>query len=105
MNNPRIENLRRMLEKHPEDPRLRFGLALEYEKLERWEDVAEQLQKYLELTEDEGNAWGRLGAALRMLDREEESREAYRKGMEAAHRHSHPTMAAEFEEVLADWDD
>jgi Flp pilus assembly protein TadD len=104
MASPRIENLRRMLEKHPDDARLRFGLALEYEKAERWEDVAEQLGRYLELTEDEGNAWGRLGAALRRLGRDVEARDAYRKGMEAAHRHHHPTMAAEFEEVLAGWD-
>ena len=105
MSNPRIDNLRRMLEKHPEDARLRFGLALEYEKLKQWEDVAEQLEHYLALTEDEGNAWGRLGAALRHLDRDQEARDAYRKGIEAAQRHHHPTMAAEFEEVLDDWDD
>ncbi len=94
-----------MLEKHPDDARLRFGLALEYEKLERWEEVADELERYLELSEDEGNAWGRLGAALRRLGREQEARDAYRKGMEAAHRHHHPTMAAEFEEVLAGWND
>ena len=105
MNNPRIENLRRMLEKHPDDPRLRFGLALEYEKLERWAEVAEELQHYLELTTDEGNAWGRLGEALRRLGRDAEARDAYRKGMEAAQRHHHPTMAAEFEEVLATWNE
>lgn len=102
--NPRIENLRRMLEKHPDDPRLRFGLALEYEKAGRWEDVIEQLRAYLDRTEDEGNAWGRLGAALRHLGRDDEARQAYRTGVEAARRHQHPTMAAEFEEVLADWD-
>lgn len=105
MSNPRIENLRRMLDKHPTDARLRFGLALEYEKLDRWQDVVEQLEHYLELTEDEGNAWGRLGAALRHLSRDEEARDAYRKGMEAARHHHHPTMAAEFEETLADWGD
>lgn len=104
MANPRIENLRRMLEKHPDDPRLRFGLALEYEKAERWEDVAHELERYLRQTDDEGNAWGRLGAALRRLGRNEEARAAYRKGIEAATRHDHPTMAAEFEEVLEDWD-
>lgn len=93
-----------MLERRPEDPRLRFGLALEYEKAERWADMAAELQRYLELTEDEGNAWGRLGAALRKLGKNEEARAAYRKGIDAATRHSHPTMAAEFEEVLKDWD-
>lgn len=102
--NPRIDNLRRMLEQHPDDARLRFGLALEHEKLEQWEEVAAQLERYLDLTEDEGNAWGRLGGALRRIGRDEEARAAYRKGIDAATRHNHPTMAAEFEEILADWD-
>lgn len=104
MTNPRIENLERMLEKHPDDARLRFGLALEYEKAERWADVAAELERYLHLAEDEGNAWGRLGAALRRLGRDDEARAAYRQGIEAANRHRHPTMAAEFQEILDDWD-
>lgn len=104
MSNPRIKNLRRMLEKHPSDARLRFGLALEYEKMSQWEEAAAELERYLELTEDEGNAWGRMGSALRNLGRDEEARAAYRKGVEAATRHNHPTMAAEFEDILAEWD-
>ncbi len=104
MTNPRIQNLERMLEKHPGDPRLRFGLALEYEKAEQWEKMAGELEQYLRMTEDEGNAWGRLGEALRRLGRDEEARDAYRKGIDAANRHRHPTMAAEFEEILEDWD-
>lgn len=105
MANPRIENLRRMLENHPDDPRLRFGLALEYEKAERWAEMAGELQRYLELAEDEGNAWGRLGAALGRLGKSEEARSAYRKGIDAATRHGHPTMAADFQDVLDEWDD
>lgn len=104
MTNPRIDNLQRMLEKHPDDARLRFGLALEYEKAERWEEMAAELERYLQMTEDEGNAWGRLGEALRRLGRDEEARAAYEKGVEAATRHQHPTMAAEFEEILDSWD-
>jgi hypothetical protein len=41
---------------------------------------------------------------LRRAGKEEEAREAYRKGIEAAYRHGHPTMAEEFEEVLEEWD-
>ena len=104
MSNPRIENLRRMLEKHPDDPRLRFGLAIEYEKAGQWAEMATELEQYLHMTEDEGNAWGRLGEALRRLGRDEEARAAYRRGIDAANRHRHPTMAAEFEEILEDWD-
>jgi tetratricopeptide (TPR) repeat protein len=103
--NPRIQSLLALLEDRPDDPRLRFGLALEYEKEGRWEDVVEQLKAYLEAADDEGNAWGRLGGALHRLGREGEARDAYRRGIEAANRYNHPTMAAEFEQVMAEWDE
>jgi Flp pilus assembly protein TadD len=96
----RITALRRMIERAPADPRPRFGLALELEKLGRWEEAVVELRGYLESTDDEGNAWGRLGAALRRLGREEEAAAAYRRGIEAAPRHGHPSMAAEFEALL-----
>lgn len=104
MQNPRIESLRRLVEQRPADPRLRFGLALEYEKLGQWREAANELQQYLAAAEDEGNAWGRLGNALRHLGRDDEARAAYRQGIENAYRHGHPGMAAEFEEILEDWD-
>lgn len=93
-----------MAEGRPEDPRPRFALAVEYEKAERWEEVVRELDGYLRLADDEGNAYGRLGHALRRLGREQEARDAYRRGAEAARRHRHPTMAGEFAEILEDWD-
>lgn len=101
--NPRIEKLRAMLERHPEDARAHFGLAAEYEKLELWDAVVEELQQYLAMTEDQGNAWGRLGRALRAAGRDREARAAYARGIEQARRHGHPSMAAEFEELLEEW--
>lgn len=100
--NPRIHALREMLKKKPDDPRAHFGLAAEYEKLELWDAAAEELQQYLGMTTDEGNAWGRLGKALRHAGRDDEARDAYQKGIEAARAHGHPSMAAEFEEMLAE---
>lgn len=100
--NPRIHALREMLKKNPDDPRAHFGLASEYEKLELWDAVVEELQQYLGMTADQGNAWGRLGKALRKAGRDGEAREAYQKGIEAARAHGHPSMAAEFEEILAE---
>jgi predicted Zn-dependent protease len=102
---PRIEALRAMVQRAPTDPRLRFGLANEYEKLGRWGDAAAELTAYLELAEDEGNAWGRLGHALRQLGRDEDARAAYARGSEQARRHGHPTMAADFDALLEDWDE
>jgi Flp pilus assembly protein TadD len=104
MSGSRADTLRAMLDRRPGDSRLRFGLALEYLKEGRLEEGVEELHTYLHSADDEGNAWGRLGAALRELGREAEARDAYRKGVEAARRHGHPTMAQEFEEILEDWD-
>lgn len=100
----RIESLKSMVEARPNDARARFGLALEYERAGEWEEVVTQLRAYLERTADEGNAYGRLGHALLQLGREEEAREAYGEGIRAAYRHSHPTMALEFEEILEELD-
>lgn len=95
--------LQRMIEARPDDPRPRFGLALEHENAGEWEDAVAALRSYLERSDDEGNAYGRLGQALRRLGRDDEARNAYRDGIAAATRHGHPTMAAEFEEVLEEW--
>ena len=102
--NARIEALTKMAAARPDDPRPRFGLAMELEKAGRWEEVVAELETYLRLTQDQGNAYGRLGAALRRLGRDEEAKDAYRRGVDAAYRHGHPTMAGEFEQVLEDWD-
>lgn len=96
----RLRALERMLGNRPDDSRLRFGLALEYLKAGRAEDGVRELRRYLDETDDQGNAWGRLGAALRDLGRDDEAVEAYTRGIEAAMRHGHPTMAEEFRETL-----
>ncbi|HEX2081214.1 MAG TPA: tetratricopeptide repeat protein [Longimicrobium sp.] len=103
MSEERIQALRKMAAEYPDDPRPRFGLALEYEKAGRWEEVVQTLRDYLASADDEGNAWGRLGAALRALGRDDEAREAYRMGIAAATRHNHPTMVGEFEDILDEW--
>ncbi len=101
--NPRIQALRKMLERNPNDARAHFGLAAEYEKLALWDAVVEEMQHYLAMTEDQGNAWGRLGNALRLSGHEVEARAAYEKGIAAARAHGHPGMAAEFEETLSEF--
>lgn len=92
-----------MLERKPDDARLRFGLALEYFNAGRSEEGIRELRAYLAASDDEGNAWGRLGAALRDEGKDDEAKEAYRRGIEAAERHGHPTMAEEFREILERW--
>ena len=102
--NSRVEPLKKLLDRNPNDTRALFGLANEFEKNERWNDVVEHLSRYLQVADDEGNAWGRLGYALRATGRSDEAREAYRRGVEVAQAHGHPSMAAEFEAILEEWD-
>jgi Flp pilus assembly protein TadD len=99
----RVAALRKMMAANPDDPRPRLGLAMEHEKAGRWTDVVGTLRDYLARVDDEGNAWGRLGHALRELGHDDEARGAYERGIAAAERHRHPTMADEFREVLEDW--
>ena len=100
MSNSKIETLKSLVEKNPNNPLGRYGLANEYLKLEMYEEAIEEIQAYLRLKEDQGAVYRMLGEALLKLGRKEEAKEAYRKGIETAHRHGHPGMAAEFEEAL-----
>ena len=96
----RIAALERMLASRPDDTRLRFGLALEYERAGRVGDAIRELRLYLDASEDEGNAWGRLAALLDAAGERDAARAAYETGIAQALRHGHPTMAEEFREAL-----
>lgn len=102
LDTPRIEALRKMLAARPDDPRAHFGLAVEYERMARWPEVVSHLESYLGLADDQGNAFGRLARAHLQLGETEPAREAYRRGVDAATRHGHPTLAMELEEELAE---
>ncbi len=93
-----------MAEARPDDPRARFGLAVEYLSAGRTEEGVDALRSYLEIAEDEGNAWGRLAAALAELGRHDEARAAWRRGIEVSLAHGHPTMAEEFRTALEELD-
>ncbi len=89
----------------PENALVLFGLAKEYEKAGRHRDVVETLAKYLEKFDDEGNAYGMLAVAHEKLGDREAARAAYRRGIEVASAHGHPSMAEEYRTTLAAEDD
>lgn len=91
-----------MARERPEDPRLRFGLAVELLNRGEAREGAEALRAYLALAEDEGNAWGRLGSALAGLGELEGAREAFRRGIEIASQRGHEALVEELEEALED---
>ena len=100
MTNPKLDTFRAMVQRNPENPLARFGLANEALKAGEWEEAREQLEAYLARYDDEGNGYGRLAEALVHLGRPDDARAALRRGIEASLRFGHPSMAGEFEARL-----
>jgi predicted Zn-dependent protease len=100
MSTSRIEVFEQMIESDPSNTAVLFGLAKEYEKAGRTEDVARVLKLYLEHADDEGNAYGMLAKALEQLGTRDEARRAYERGVEVALAHGHPSMAEDYRMTL-----
>jgi predicted Zn-dependent protease len=96
----RIEVFEQMLQSDPENTMVLFGLAKEYEKAARYDDVIATLTKYLRLFNDEGNAYGMLAQAHEKLGNRDAARDAYRRGIEVATAHGHPSMAEDYRMTL-----
>ena len=102
MTGDRLDTLRRMADNRPDDPRLQFGLAVELLNRGETREGAVALRRYLDLSEDEGNGWGRLGAALADLGEVEEARGAYQEGIRIAGARGHSGLVEELEEAMGD---
>jgi predicted Zn-dependent protease len=90
-----------MLASDPENTAVLFGLAKEYEKAGRDDKLIETLNRYLDASDDEGNAFGMLAGAYERTGQRDKAREAYERGIETAQRHGHPGMAEEYRMILA----
>lgn len=102
----RIETFRQMLESDPDNVMVRFGLANEYLKAEQYEAAIAALEDYLRRADDEGAAYGMLARALEKVGRREDARRAYERGISAAQKHGHPSMAEDYRMTLAtDYED
>jgi predicted Zn-dependent protease len=96
----RIAVFEQMLAADPSNTMVMFGLAKEYEKLGRHDDVIRMLEDYLAKAEDEGNAYGALAQAYEKIGDREKAVETYRKGIDVAMAHGHPSMANEYRMTL-----
>jgi DNA-binding SARP family transcriptional activator len=92
----RIDIFRLMLESDPDNTAVMFGLAKEYEKDARFDDMIEMLTSYLERADDEGNAYGMLASAYLKIGNRDAARRAYERGAEVAQAHGHPSMAQDY---------
>ena len=96
----RIDIFRMMLEGDPDNTAVMFGLAKEYEKAGRFDEMIEVMTDYLQRADDEGNAYGMLAAAYLKTGRRDAARKAYERGAEVALAHGHPSMAADYRMLI-----
>ena len=96
----RIEVFEQMIAADPDNTMVMFGLAKEYEKEGRLEDVIRLLEDYLAKADDEGNAYGTLAAAYEKSGNREKAIEAYKRGIDVSLAHGHPSMANEYKMTL-----
>jgi tetratricopeptide (TPR) repeat protein len=100
MSTSRIDIFKQMLVSDPINSSILFGLAKEYEKTGQTEEMIETLERYLAISDDEGNAHGMLARAYEKIGRVGKARETYQRGIEAATQHGHPSMAEEYRASL-----
>ncbi|MBI4850750.1 MAG: tetratricopeptide repeat protein [Acidobacteria bacterium] len=96
----RLASLKALLEEDPNDAFVHYGIADAYYKLGELESCIEHVEKYLKLADDEGAVYRIWGHALLRLERMDEARQAFEKGVEAAERHNHPGMADEYRDTI-----
>ncbi len=101
MGESRIDLFKQMLEADPGNSSVLFGLAKEYEKAQRNDELIETLIRYLANSDDEGNAYGMLAAAYERAGDRIKAREVYQRGINVAMAHGHPSMAEEYRSILS----
>jgi tetratricopeptide (TPR) repeat protein len=100
MSTSRIDIFKQMLVSDPVNSSILFGLAKEYEKSGQTEEMIETLERYLAISDDEGNAFGMLARAYEKVAKRDKAKETFQRGIAAATAHGHPSMAEEYRVIL-----
>jgi predicted Zn-dependent protease len=99
----RIDIFKQMLVNDPVNSSILFGLAKEYEKAGQNQEMIETLERYLAISDDEGNAFGMLARAYEQAGQRDKAAATYQNGIGAATKHGHPSMAEEFRSALEEF--
>ena len=99
----RIDIFKQMLQSDPVNSSILFGLAKEYEKVGQTAEMIETLERYLAIADDEGNAFGMLARAYEKAEQRDQAKATYQRGIDAATKHGHPSMAEEYRVTLEEF--
>jgi len=96
----RLDMLKELVEKEPDDDFCRYGLALEYIKLNQPENAFEQFDELIKRHPDYVPAYFMSGQYLYELEKEDEAVERIEQGIEAARRTGDNHALGEMQEYL-----
>lgn len=101
MSASRIEIFKQMMASEPDNAPVRYGLANELMKAERYAEAAAEFEAYLKQADDEGAGYGMLARAYEMTGARDKARAALEQGVKAAETHGHAhTMAQDYRVIL-----
>lgn len=101
----RIEKLKEIIASDPTDSFSRYALALEYNGINEPLTAIELLEELIQRDEKYLPAYHQLGQALGKLNRTQEAKQAYRKGIDLAHEVADENAEKEMREELEDLED
>ncbi len=96
----RLARLKGMVEENPQDRFARYGLAMELASQGRLEESLGEFRALMSLDPDYLASYLQAGQTLEKLNRGEEAREVYRKGIEVAARKGDMKTRGELESAL-----
>ena len=102
MNQSRLEKLKEFTRSNPTDSFSHYGLAMEYANTGRHEQALETFQKLLAFNPDYTAAYYQAAVLLAKLERVEEARNHFRRGMELAKKQGDFHTLSEMEAALND---
>ncbi|HWG47937.1 MAG TPA: hypothetical protein VN688_34560 [Gemmataceae bacterium] len=97
----RKQQIEEMLAEDPNDPFLRYGLAMEHVSAGQDEEAVRCFQGLLQVAPDYVPAYMQAGRVLTRLNREDEARELYQAGITMARQKGDEHAAGEMQEFLA----
>lgn len=100
MSTERLHQIQKMLETHAEDPFLHYASALEYEKLEQFDEAQKILSNLCIKQPEYLPTYYRLGQILEQLKNPEAAIETYQMGLKLAKSKKDFKAAGELTEAL-----
>ncbi len=96
----RLNSLLELYKKEPDDSFVMYGIALEYISMRKYEDAERYLNRLLDKDPDYVPGYMQLAQVKEKLDKIDEAREVYKKGIIAAKKQNDLRTVREMEEFL-----